>query len=804
MEKTSHRLFIFVLLFSPLALGAVRPWPMLIMESGVLLALLLLLISRAVSRDPLVRAPGMLPLMLCLGFVALQIVPLPAALVKLFSPATYDLYQNTLGIIGPVRWIPLSFDRHETLLDLARYTAYVGAYFLSLQLFADHRRLTSAVNVIVGFAAVLAVLSIVERYMGWGRTFWIFNAKVTGFGPSVNWDRYEGFMWLYNGRNSGIGPYVNRNHYAGFMGMVLPLVVALFFHFRPALQYLTFRERIVEFFSHPRSQPYILLGFSAVAVSASIFISLSRGSIVSTCITLGGLGMLLAARSAAARKGAISFVLLWITILLSVGWFGWEPIFERFDRIRSEDGTIAETRLLIWKDSLDIVHDFPVAGTGFGAFERIFPSYRTFPGKSTFGRVHNDYIELLTDGGAIGFILIGWFMTAVVKSAVSRFRKRRDSYAIHLFWGGLAGIFYMLLHSLTDFNLHIPANGLFFIVLVSIMVSAAHTRFRTRAKRTYLPALGSRANTIAITLTGAALLLTATVGIANVIANHYFYEANVELSKNETTVPEAESAIVILQKASLFAPFHFLYPQIAGDLFLKKVGNHSQARQLFTRSFHLLPVSSYTMRRLAICYARDGESETAEALFKAAVTYAPLSSVARKDYALWLVDNDRISEGISLLREAIDRAPDRTVEYMTALSERGVEELLLSSALPDRARPQLAYARRLEKEGFTDRAEVFFEKALDFLEKEETPEVRHFREIYTYYTKSERYRDALQVIRTAVSFFPDDSSLRLAAARCYEKCDIPYRAIEEYRKVLVLDPNNRAAKKRLVVLEGAE
>ncbi len=781
MEKTSHRLFIFVLLFSPLALGAVRPWPMLIMESGVLLALLLLLISRAVSRDPLVRAPGMLPLMLCLGFVALQIVPLPAVLVKLFSPATYDLYQNTLGIIGPVRWIPLSFDRHETLLDLARYTAYVGAYFLSLQLFADHRRLTSAVNVIVGYAAVLAVLSIVERYTGGEKVFWLIDAGKTGFGP-----------------------YVNRNHYAGFMGMVLPLTAALFFHYRPGLHYATFRERIVEFFGHPRSQPYILLGLSAIAVSASIFISLSRGSIVSTCISLGGLGVALAVRNATVRRSAIPFALLWITILFSVGWFGWEPIFDRFDRIRGEDGTIAETRLLIWEDSLDIIHDFPVAGTGFGAYERIFPVYRSFTGRSTYGHAHNDYIELMTDGGAIGFFLMGWFFIVVVRSSLSRLRKRRDSYAIHLFWGGLAGIFYMLLHSLTDFNLHIPANGLFFIVLVSIMVSAVHTRFRTRAKRTYLPVLGSRVRIPAVAMAGIALLLVATVGISNVISNHHLNKVVAEMLKDDASIAEVESVNSTLRKASFFAPFNALFPRLAGGLALEDMGDRSQALQLFTRSFHLLPVSSYTMRRLAICYARDGESETAEALFKAAVTYAPLSSVARKDYALWLVDNDRISEGISLLREAIDRAPDRTVEYMTALSERGVEELLLSSALPDRARPQLAYARRLEKEGFTDRAEVFFEKALDFLEKEETPEVRHFREIYTYYTKSERYRDALQVIRTAVSFFPDDSSLRLAAARCYEKCDIPYRAIEEYRKVLVLDPNNRAAKKRLVVLEGAE
>jgi len=40
----------------------------------------------------------------------------------------------------------------------------------------------------------------------------------------------------------------------------------------------------------------------------------------------------------------------------------------------------------------------------------------------------------------------------------------------------------------------------------------------------------------------------------------------------------------------------------------------------------------------------------------------------------------------------------------------------------------------------------------------------------------------------------------MAAAVLYEKLGIPYRAVEEYEKALVLDPGNKRAKKRLAAL----
>ncbi len=59
------------------------------------------------------------------------------------------------------------------------------------------------------------------------------------------------------------------------------------------------------------------------------------------------------------------------------------------------------------------------------------------------------------------------------------------------------------------------------------------------------------------------------------------------------------------------------------------------------------------------------------------------------------------------------------------------------------------------------------------------------------------YDDALTVMRKASETLPNDAGIRITLAETYEKAGIPYRAAEEYRKALVLDPGNRKAGDKL-------
>ena len=125
------------------------------------------------------------------------------------------------------------------------------------------------------------------------------------------------------------------------MEMLFPLVVGLFLVYKPHVSYISFREKIAEMFNLQRTNLYMLLGFSAVLIGTSIFLSLSRSGIISLCLSMIVFGLLVVGKQADRKRGLIIIVIC-ILIVLAVGWFGWGPIIERFKEISPMKEEITE------------------------------------------------------------------------------------------------------------------------------------------------------------------------------------------------------------------------------------------------------------------------------------------------------------------------------------------------------------------------------------------------------------------------------------------------------------------------------
>jgi O-antigen ligase len=114
---------------------------------------------------------------------------------------------------------------------------------------------------------------------------------------------------------------------------------------------------------------------------------------------------------------------------------------------------------------------------GTGTFASVYPVYETinFEGM-VLVHAHNDYLEYLSEWGLVGFLLLAG---AVLYIAVDSFRtwsKRRNPEIKGLALGGIIAVFIMLIHSLTDFNLHIPANRLLFSVVLALTYVTVYHR----------------------------------------------------------------------------------------------------------------------------------------------------------------------------------------------------------------------------------------------------------------------------------------------------------------------------------------
>jgi len=84
---------------------------------------------------------------------------------------------------------------------------------------------------------------------------------------------------------------------------------------------------------------------------------------------------------------------------------------------------------------------------------------------------HNDYLELLSSGGLIGFAIGVWFAAVVIREARRNFSLDGSSY---LRLGAILGIIGVAAHSLVDFGLHILINAIVFLSLIMIATNRSN------------------------------------------------------------------------------------------------------------------------------------------------------------------------------------------------------------------------------------------------------------------------------------------------------------------------------------------
>jgi O-antigen ligase len=256
--------------------------------------------------------------------------------------------------------------------------------------------------------------------------------------------------WFREMRYGGIpfGPYVNRNHFAGFAELVLPLALV------PLVLGRVRRERRV------------VVGLFAILPVAALFLSASRGGIVSFAIQLVVLALFMIRRGARAKQLFAGAAVLLLASLL-VTWLGVGQILQRFSSMQSLEVTSGK-RASMRLDTWHIFLDHPVLGTGLGTLQIVFPPYETLYDGKIVNHTHNDYLEALAETGLLGGLCCAWFLTVLVIQSLRQMRQLNHSFPGALQLAGLVACTGFLVHALVDFNSHIPSNLLFFFLMAQL------------------------------------------------------------------------------------------------------------------------------------------------------------------------------------------------------------------------------------------------------------------------------------------------------------------------------------------------
>lgn len=137
----------------------------------------------------------------------------------------------------------------------------------------------------------------------------------------------------------------------------------------------------------------------------------------------------------------------------------------------------------LWRDTLGLIKAFPAFGCGLGAYESCFAKYQSVTPMFTFDFAHNDYLQLMAELGVIGFAAGFLFLLRLfrqtVRTAITAPPRDRRCVAM-----ACAGSFTaILVHSLADFNLYIPANAM----LLAWISGIAATSLRDQSQRNPAP-----------------------------------------------------------------------------------------------------------------------------------------------------------------------------------------------------------------------------------------------------------------------------------------------------------------------------
>ena len=769
-------LFLGTLFFAPLAFGTVEVWSLATVELLIGGTAILYFFQIQKKTEAVLNVPGLLPLGLLIGWMIFQLIPLPPAVVQIIAPAMYRTYEPVLSLGGGSHWIPLTVMQKATSLELLRISCYGLFYILTIQLLSDAARLTKTVRFVVWLAIAIAFLAIIQKFTSPDKIYW-FRATPDRAGT--------------------VGPWVYHNHYAGFMEMLCPLVLALFFYYRPTVNYNeSLRARVAAIFTEPSTNLHFFFGFGVLLILSSVLISLSRGGVISMSLSLLLFIFLLGRKK---TSSGLLFVFLFCGVLLALSWFGWEPLVNKFSRAFAETGGIQNDRFIIWEDAGRIIRDFLGTGSGFGTFINIYPQYRTVPGYPVLTHAHNDYIELLTDGGLIGFLLAAWFVLTVIVHGWKKIVLRRDRYAILLGIGALAGIVSLLLHSVTDFNMHNGANGLYFFFLCGLLISAGNTRLHYRTRPTLLKPAGRRRMYLfpvaGLLLFFAVLLLH---GGGFLAASSYKKTASVYLNPHLSgeKLQAVRRAVV---RASRYDPLEGLYPATLGTV---EYYLHLPDRTLiqYSKAVRLDPLNGVYLQSLGLFLA-----DTSPGLSKKLLAQAYARALHRDRLVLtwadWLLRTGERQEAVAVMREG-GRSYRRIVSsFFPLFMAHSFSREEITDILPESTGSWIHFGKFMEGRGEMAEAEYYRSRALEYLDDEKIIKPWYFGQLYGFYRRQKQEDKALAVLRQAIERLPDYARFRVYLGDYYKKEGIDYRAREEYEQALLLSPGNEKVRNKLKQLE---
>ena len=398
-----------------------------------------------------------LSLTVLMAAIALQIVPLPASLVSRLSPHASDVTAAIrfapLGAPPPA-WTTLSVNPGATLVSLGTVVLGVLSFWIARSVF----NAGGSTRLFCRFLAFLGLLA---------ATMAVIQKAVA--------PRAVLFMLIPEARSaSPFGAFINRNHFAAWLLLVAAPVAGYCIarlHIHPTRRG-PWRESLGQIMSSgavfTTIAALIMIGVLLLTLSRSALTGLGAAAVVGWF--LGRHRLRIERTSVPGLLGAAGAAVLLLVLFVDVD--GWATRLEH----TFTTPAVGFSRITIWRESLPIIGDFWLTGTGAGTYSNAMTVYqqtRLWVGAmqnwAHFNNAHSFYVQVASEGGLLlalpalatlaAIVILGWRAVRADKG--------------EMFWvriGAAAGLAGLAVQSIWEVALIMPANAALAGMLLGLLL----------------------------------------------------------------------------------------------------------------------------------------------------------------------------------------------------------------------------------------------------------------------------------------------------------------------------------------------
>jgi len=444
-EIAATILFAASVIGSVLAIGTVHTTTLLVVAAAVFGAAALLAYARSAdtsSSGQLTLSVPVITFGALAAYTLLQAMPLPIGVLRVIAPANADVWERALLPFGepPRSWASLSLDPGASAIEALKWAVY-GVVFATAAAISARRGAAFGIAIVFGSAALAALTTVGHGLASMTKVFGLYQPEIV-LSP-----------WH-------VGPLINPNNLAGYLNLGALAGLGLMLMHRPIL-------------------PAWLVGLGVMLIVGVDITSASRAGVLT--LPLGVLALALIARLRGGSSDRAQRASPWL-LGLAVGGGALMALLgatrETWTELYQKD--LSKIGMIVWARPL--LGDHPWFGVGRGAFESVFPFYRTSPGNLVYTHAENFPAQWASEWGIpVTIAAIAAFAWSCSPGRLGALRSAAAA-------GGWVSVVVLLAQNMFDLALEVPAVCIAAAVVLGSMWGDGNRRRLPREAKAKAPA----------------------------------------------------------------------------------------------------------------------------------------------------------------------------------------------------------------------------------------------------------------------------------------------------------------------------